>query len=79
VKYLLTFLAGVLAGSAAALFLAPVSGEELRAELHTRTDRELKRANAETRKALADLNDKFDETAKEVHALIEQAQFPRKG
>lgn len=77
-KYLLAFLAGVLVGSAAALFLAPVSGEELRAELQTRTDKELKRANAEMRKALADLNDKFDETAKDVHALIEQAQLPRK-
>ena len=73
-KYLLTFVSGAFVGAIVALLFAPSSGTELRAQLQTGAEAELKKAEAEWQKATAELHKKFDQTSQELKALVEQSK-----
>ena len=73
-KYLGSFLAGAVVGAVVALLFAPSSGTELRAQLQTGAEAELKKAEAEWNKATAELQEKFDQTSQELKALVEQSK-----
>ena len=73
-KYVLSFILGVAVGAVVALLFAPSSGEELRAQIQTGAEAELKKAEAEWHKATADLHEKFDQTSEDIKDLIEHAK-----
>jgi gas vesicle protein len=69
-KYLVTFVSGVFVGAIVALLVAPSSGEELRVQLHTGAETELKKAEAEWQKAKAGLQ-KSEQSSQEPEAPVE--------
>lgn len=73
-KYVVSFVSGVFVGAAFALLFAPASGEELRAQIREGAEVELRKAETEWKKAVAELSAKVDETRQEVSSLVEQAK-----
>jgi gas vesicle protein len=73
-KYLVSFLAGALAGAVVALLFAPSSGTELRKKLQTEAETELKKAEAEWKKATTELNQKLEDTRTEFKTFVEQSR-----
>jgi gas vesicle protein len=73
-RYLVSFLAGALAGAVVALLFAPSSGTELRKKLQTEAETELKKAEAEWQKAMTELHEKFDQTSQELKTFVEQSR-----
>jgi gas vesicle protein len=73
-KYLVSFLGGALVGAVVALLFAPSSGTELRAQIQTGAEAELKKAEAEWQKAMTDLHEKFDQTSQELKTFVEQSR-----
>lgn len=71
---LFSFLTGVLVGVAVGLLYAPMSGEELRAEIRTEAEVELKKAEAEWNKRLKEVNESLEATRQEVMAYIDKGQ-----
>ena len=78
-KYLMSFVLGAAVGAVAALLFAPSSGAELRAQIQTGAEAELKKAEAEWQKATTELHEKFDQTSEDIRAFIEQAKTEQEG
>ena len=57
-KYLVSFVSGMFVGAILALMFAPSSGEELRVQIQTGAETELKKAEAEWQKAKASLQER---------------------
>jgi len=70
--HLFSFLAGILVGVAVGLLYAPMSGEELRAEIKTEAEAELKKAEAEWHKRLNEVNEAIEATRQEVKTYMEK-------
>jgi gas vesicle protein len=75
-KYFVTFLSGAFVGAIVALLFAPSSGEELRTQIREGVEVELKRAEAEWKRAQAELNVRLDETLQELRTLARQSEAP---
>lgn len=71
---LFSFLTGVLVGVAVGLLYAPMSGEELRAEIRTEAEVELKKVEAEWNKRLKEVNESLEATRQEVMAYMNKSQ-----
>jgi gas vesicle protein len=71
---LFSFLTGVLVGVAVGLLYAPMSGEELRAEIRTEAEVELKKVEAEWNKRLKEVNKSLEATRQEVMAYMNKSQ-----
>ena len=75
-SHIFSFLAGALVGAAVALLYAPMSGEDLRAEIKAEAEIELKKAEAEWHKRLKEINEKVDATRHEIASYVEGEQEP---
>ena len=73
-KYLVTFVGGVVVGAIVALLFAPSSGKELQVQIQTGAEAELKKAEAEWQKAKAGLHEKFEHSSQEPGAPVEQSK-----
>lgn len=73
-KYLVTFVSGVFVGAIVALLFAPSSGEELRVQIQTGAEAEMKKAEAEWQKAKVGLHEKFEQSSQEPGAPVEQSK-----
>ncbi|MGB3715509.1 MAG: YtxH domain-containing protein [Candidatus Promineifilaceae bacterium] len=71
---LFSFLTGILVGVAVGLLYAPMSGEELRAEIRAEAEVELRKAEAEWNKRLKEVNESLEATRREVKAYIDKNQ-----
>jgi gas vesicle protein len=71
VKVIVGFLAGVAVGVAAALLLAPSSGEDLRQQMQDYADADMQRMRAEYRRGMDSLQARMDKMSKEVDAVAE--------
>lgn len=60
-KELLIFLAGVVFGAGLALFLAPESGEELRAGIRSRVDEEIPKLRTELKATMEKTNTRLSQ------------------
>ena len=69
-KYLVTLISGMFVGAIVALLFAPSSGEELRVQLQTGAETELKKAEAEWQKAKAGMQ-KSEQSDQEPVAPVE--------
>jgi gas vesicle protein len=67
-KYLVTFVGGMFVGAILALLFAPSSGEELRVQLQTGAEAELKKAEAEWQKAKTSLQERTAKPDQEPEA-----------
>ncbi len=70
-KLLMTFLAGALAGAAAALMLAPKSGTELRAQMSEEAARDRERIRQGYESASLKTQDSYDKMSQKLHRLSE--------
>lgn len=66
IKVLVGFIVGVAVGAAAALLLAPSSGEDLRQQMQDRADADMQRMRAEYRRGMDSLQDRMDQMSKEM-------------
>ena len=71
---LFSFLAGILVGVAVGLLYAPMSGEELRAEIRAEAETELRKAEAEWNKRLKEVNETIENTRQEIMAYMDKSQ-----
>ena len=71
---LFSFLAGVLVGVAVVLLYAPMSGEELRAEIKAEAETELRKAEAEWNRRLKEVTETLEATRSEIKAYIDKEQ-----
>lgn len=71
---LFSFLAGILVGVAVGLLYAPMSGEELRAELKAEAETELRKAEAEWNRRLQEVNETIEATRSEIMTYLEKEQ-----
>ena len=69
-KYLFAFMAGVFVGAVAALFFAPESGAELRADLQEQA----RRAEAEFRKKSQEVTARMEQELEAIKEQIKEAQ-----
>ena len=73
---LFSFLAGILVGVAVGLLYAPMSGEELRAEIKAEAEEELSKVEAEWNRGLKEINERLESTRREVMAYVDRAEGP---
>ena len=66
-KVLISFFVGAAVGAAAALMLAPSSGEELRQHMHEVADADRERMRGEYQKGMNDLHSRMDHVSAAVH------------
>ncbi len=66
-KVLISFFVGAAVGAAAALMLAPSSGEELRQQLHDVADADRERMRVEYQRGMEDLHSRMDKMSAAVH------------
>jgi gas vesicle protein len=66
-KVLISFIFGAAVGAAAALLMAPSSGEELRSHLHEVADADRQRMRAEYQKGMDELHVRVDKMSSAVH------------
>ena len=76
---LFSFLAGILVGVAVGLLYAPMSGEELRAEIKTEAEADLKKVEAEWQKRLSEVHDAIEATRHEVMTQLEKTTETAEG
>lgn len=69
-----SFLAGVLVGVAVGLLYAPMSGDELRAEIRSEAETQSKKAEAEINRRMKEFNESLEATRRELMAYVEGAQ-----
>jgi len=67
VKVLISFIVGAAVGAAAALMLAPSSGEDLRQHLHEVADADRERMRVEYQKGMEDLHSRVDKMSSSLH------------
>lgn len=72
-KALFGFVLGAVAGAAAALLLAPTSGEELREKLRTEADENMEKINAQWQKGMQDMKAHLDHTQVDLKTAPEKA------
>ena len=65
-KVLISFFVGAAVGAAAALMLAPSSGEELRQQLHDVADADRERMRVEYQRGMEDLHSRMDKMSAAV-------------
>ena len=73
-KVLISFLLGAAVGAAAALLLAPSSGEELRQHMQEIADADRERMRVEYQKGMEDLHARMDKMSSAVHKNKEQEE-----
>jgi len=73
-KLVISFVLGVVVGAAAALLLAPKSGEDLRLELRQEAVAERERLQKEYAQAQEQLHQRVDKMQSEVHERLEQVK-----
>jgi len=66
-KVLISFFVGAAVGAAAALMLAPSSGEELRQHMHEIADADRERMRVEYQKGMEELHTRMDKVSSAVH------------
>ena len=71
-KVLISFLLGAAVGAAAALLLAPSSGEELRQQMYESANADRERMRVEYQKGMDDLHTRMDKMSSAVHKNKEQ-------
>lgn len=71
VKVLVGFIVGVAVGAAAALLMAPSSGEELRQQMHDHADADMQRMRAEYYRGMDDLQARMDKMSSQVSETVE--------
>jgi gas vesicle protein len=69
-----SFFAGAITGAVVALLYAPMSGQELRADIQVRSQAELQRLEAEWQKRMQEVSGSIDDMRQEVSAFIEKAE-----
>lgn len=69
-KVLISFLVGAAAGAAAALLLAPSSGEDLRHHLHDTAEADRERMRSEYQRGMDDLHKRMDKMSSNVSAKL---------
>ena len=70
-RYLIVFLAGALAGAAAALMLAPKSGSELRAQMSEEAARERERMRQGYESATQITHDNYSRMQEKIHRHLD--------
>ena len=73
-KVLISFFVGAAVGAAAALMLAPSSGEELRQQLHDVADADRERMRVEYQKGMEDLHTRVDKMSSSVSSAMHKDQ-----
>ena len=68
-KYVISFLSGVVVGAAIALLLAPTSGEELRTNIKTQADAQYDRLQDEWQKGMSELQTQMDRLSNDLQAM----------
>ena len=71
---IVSFFVGAITGAVVALLYAPMSGQELRADIQTRSQAELQRLEAEWQKRMQEVSGSIDELRQEVSTFIEKAE-----
>ena len=69
-KVLISFFVGAAVGAAAALMLAPSSGEELRQHMHEVADADRERMRVEYQRGMEDLHSRMDKMSSDVSSAI---------
>lgn len=77
-KYALSFLLGALVGAAAALLLAPSSGEELRANLKIQADTQYTKLQDDWQKGMQELQGRIEKISGDLQAVASKAKEPEK-
>ncbi len=72
-KYVMTFMAGTLAGAIIALLFAPASGEELRTHIGERATAEQQRAQAEYQRKMEDMQTRMGKLQTDMQTLIRRS------
>ena len=67
-KYVMSFVMGVIVGAVAALLVAPSSGEDLRKEIKTQADVEVAKLQDEWQKGMQEVHDRLDKVSSEIQA-----------
>ena len=67
-RYVLSFVFGVIVGAVAALLVAPSSGDDLRNEIKTQADVEVAKLQNEWQKGMQDVHDRLDKVSSEIQA-----------
>jgi gas vesicle protein len=73
-KYIVGFFLGVGVGLAAGLLFAPLTGEELRGQIHTGAEAELKKAEAEWQKLRQEIKKSMADSRREMKDYMEKAE-----
>jgi len=73
-KVMISFLVGAAVGAAAALLMAPSSGEELRAHMHEVADADRQRMRAEYQQGMDDLRSRMDKMSSDVDSSFDNNQ-----
>ena len=73
-KVLISFFAGAAVGAAAALLLAPSSGDELRHHLHDMAEADRERMRADYQKGMDDLHVRMDSMSTGIGAALRQTK-----
>ena len=69
-KVLISFFVGAAVGAAAALLLAPSSGEELRHNLHDVAEADRERMRSEYQRGMDDLHQRMDKMSTDVSSAV---------
>jgi gas vesicle protein len=67
-RYVLSFVFGVIVGAVAALLVAPSSGDDLRKEIKTQADVEIAKLQDEWQKGMQEVHDRLDKVSSEIQA-----------
>lgn len=73
-KVLISFTVGAAVGAAAALLLAPSSGEELRSHLYDVAEADRERMRAEYQRGMEDLQQRMDKMSADISSAIQRGQ-----
>lgn len=71
---IVSFFVGAISGAVVALLYAPMSGQELRADIQVRSQAELHRLEVEWQRRMQEVSSSIDEMRQEVSTFIEKAE-----
>ncbi len=74
-KVLIGFIVGVAVGVAAALLMAPASGEDLRQQMADHATADMRRMRDEYRRGMDDLQARMDKMSTDFSATLEKEDF----
>lgn len=72
-KYVVSFVIGVIIGGAAALLYAPSTGEDLRKEIKSQADVEVAKLQNEWQKGMQEVHDQLDKVSSEIQAATHRS------